>query len=114
MLGHLRADLVRVFSLQQWRTRHAEERHVDGRRPTSAALGDARDAADDRLLHDTRRETIVVIGPRSRAHVFTPAGQHVTSLRLQPGELDRKLGRQRWQPLRAAQIAAFRAALARA
>lgn len=113
MLGQLRADLERVFTPQHRRTRHAEERHVDGERPTSAAFKDARDASADQLLYDTRRETIVVIGPRSRAHVFSASGQHVTSLRLEPGELDRKLGQRRWRLLHGSQIAAFRAALER-
>ncbi|MEZ4472906.1 MAG: hypothetical protein R3F60_19390 [bacterium] len=69
---------------RSWRTRHADDRHQAGGIPTETALGDAREAGDDRLYADTRRETVVVIGPRGRAHVFTPAGRHVTSLRLAP------------------------------
>lgn len=111
MLGQLRGDLVRVFAPQSWRTQHAAERHGDGARPTSKALGDAHEAGPDRLFHDTRRETIVVIGPKNRAHVFTETGRHVTSMRLEPGELGRKTQRKRWQPLSQPKITAFRAAL---
>ena len=110
-LGQLRGDLVRVFAPQSWRTHHAAERHGEGARPTSKALSDAHEAGPDRLFHDTRRETIVVIGPKNRAHVFTEAGRHVTSLRLEPGELGRKTQRKRWQPLSAPKITAFRATL---
>lgn len=111
MLGQMRGDLVRIFGPQQWRTQHAKERHGDGARPTSKALSDAREAGPERLFRDTRRETIVVIGPRNRAHVFTETGRHVTSLRLEPGELGRKTQRKRWLPLSAPGVTAFRAAV---
>lgn len=110
-LGQLRGDLVRIFAPQSWRTQHAAQRHGDGARPTSKALSDAREAGPDRMFRDTRRETIVVIGPKNRAHVFTESGRHVTSLRLEPGELGRKTQRKRWQPLSPPRISAFRALL---
>ncbi|MCB9548892.1 MAG: hypothetical protein H6706_24065 [Myxococcales bacterium] len=111
LLGRLRADLVRLFEPRTWRTRHADDRHQAGVRPTETALGDAREAGDDRLYLDTRRETVIVIGPRGRAHVFTLRGRHVTSLRLAPGELTRRTGRDRWKPLAPDAAQAFRDAL---
>lgn len=111
LLTRLRGDLERVFRPIRRRTRHAHERHLGGERPTSLAHADALNAPEARLLRDTERRTIVVLGPRSRAHVFTPSGRHVTSLQLRPGEVERKLERKRWRPLGAADTAAFRTAL---
>jgi len=111
LLGRTRADLLKNFEPRHWRTRHADDRHQAGVRPTETAMADAREAGDDRLFADTRRETVIVIGPRGRAHVFTQSGRHVTSLRLEPGELTRRTGRQRWSPLPDAAARAFREAL---
>ncbi len=111
MLGRLRGDLVRVLRPRTERTRHAEQRHRGGERPTSTAWDDARAAGADRLLADQRRQTVVVLGPRSRAHVFTREGRHVTSLRLEPGEVGRKTASRRWVPLDDEAVRAFRAAV---
>lgn len=97
ILSQLRGDLERLFRPVHRRTRHAQERHLDGERPTSDAMHDALTAGDEQLLEDVERGTVVVLGPRGRAHVFTQAGRHVTSLRLAPGELERKLERGRWR-----------------
>jgi len=53
-----------------------------------------------------------VLGPRGRAHVFSPDGRHVTSLSLGPAEAERKGGRSRWRPLTGPEAAAFRKAIA--
>ena len=111
LLGRIRSDLQRIFEPRHWRTQHADDRHQDGARPTDMALPDAREAGNDRLYLDTRRETVIVIGPRGRAHVFSPAGRHVTSLRLEPGELARRTSRRWWSPLAPAAAEAFRAAV---
>lgn len=114
LLRRLRSDLNRIFSPDHRRTRHASERHGGAHRPTSAAWDDLAGASDERVLRDTRRGTIVVLGRRQRAHVFSPEGRHVTSLRLEAGELTRKTSRKRWVPLAADEISAFRAAADRA
>lgn len=111
IVSRLRGDVSRIFSPDPRRTRHAETRHRGAARPTSTAWDDARAASDDRLMADTRRGTIIALGPRGRAHVFTREGRHVTSLRLEEGELARKIARQRWAPLDGPALAAFRAAL---
>lgn len=111
MLCQTRGDLERVFRPLKRRTRHAQERHEGGERPTSRALADAHRATDERFLHDVERQTIVVLGPRNRAHVFSPAGRHVTSLQLRPGEVERKTDRKRWRPMRRIDVAEFRRAL---
>jgi len=107
-LGH---ELSRIFNSGDKRTRHAQSRHVKGGRPTSSALRDAREAPDERLLRDTRRDTIVVLGPRGRAHLFSPEGKHVTSLQLDPGELDRKSRKGRWVPMAIEDARAWRGEL---
>ena len=111
LLSRLRGDVERVFSPERHRTQHARERHQGGQRPTSLAVTDASNVSDDGLLYDTVRETIVVIGPRGRAHVFSKQGRQVTSLKLEPGELTRKTGRARWQPLSPSLVKAFRQSL---
>ncbi|TNF24288.1 MAG: hypothetical protein EP329_25180 [Deltaproteobacteria bacterium] len=112
ILSRLRTDVLRVLKVRGHRTQHAEVRHQSGERPTSLALQDARAAVDGRLFDDTYKHTIVVLGPKQRAHVFTAGGRHVTSLVLDPGELERKLERRRWRPLDAAAAEAFRRAVA--
>lgn len=112
LIGRLRGDVSRIFSPDLRRTRHAESRHRGARRPTSTAWDDARAASDDKLLGDTQRGTVIALGPRNRAHVFTDAGRHVTSLRLEEGELAGKVARKRWLPLESARLSDFRAALA--
>lgn len=112
LIGRLRGDLSRIFNPDLRRTRHAESRHRGAGRPTSTAWDDARTAGDDRLLADPHRGTIVALGPKGRAHVFTREGRHVTSLRLDEGELARKVARKRWVPLPPVEGARFREALA--
>jgi hypothetical protein len=113
LLGRLRSDLERVFRSDPRRTVHARERHLGGERPTAHALRDALDVGPDRFLRDSERDTLVVLGPRGRTHVFSARdGRHVTSLVLGPGELDRKFGRARWRPATRPEVDAFRARLA--
>jgi len=111
IVTRLRSDLQRALKPVRHRTSHASTRHRDGDRPTASAIGDARKAPDTALLRDVRRDTIIVVGPRGRAHVFSDQGRHVTSLTLGPGELDKKQNHGRWRPLRSEEVAAFRDAL---
>lgn len=79
------------------RTKHAEDRHQDGDRPTRLAVADLLQVRNESILHDTLRDTLIVLGARSRAHVFTPAGKHVTSIRYTPEAIERKKSAGRWQ-----------------
>lgn len=108
ILADLRDALLRSLSGDQQRTRHAQRRHQSMERPTSEAWRDAARAGDERLFWDGHQETIVVIGPKGRAHVFSPDGKHVTSMRLGVGELDRKRGQRRWLLLEPQRASAFR------
>ncbi len=96
LLGPLRGDLVRVFDADARRTQHAQTRREEGARPTATVWRDARQAGDDRIFKDAHHGTLVVVGPRGRAHVFTAEARHVTSLRLGPGELERRTTKGRW------------------
>ncbi len=111
LLSRLRGDVERVFRPVQRRTRHAQERHQQGDRPTGEAMDDVRSASSEQFFNDSRRNTIVVLGPRNRGHIFTEDGRHVTSIRLQPGELEKKTERKWWTPMRAEGIAQLRAQL---
>ncbi len=111
VLLDLQRDIERVFRGHRWRTRHAEERHRGGNRPTDTAVREARNAPTNRLLNDPDRKTIVVLGRKGRAHVFSADGRHVTSLQLGPSEADRKIARGRWRPLDEPAARSFRAAV---
>ena len=112
LLHQLRGDLERIFKVRQERTRHAREHHEEGNRPIGQALTDARRASDDRFLLDERNKTVVVLGPKSRAHIFSAVGKHVTSMQLDPGELERKVGKQRWRPMALEDVVGFREKIA--
>ena len=113
VLGRLRGDLLRVFKSRDYRTRHAEERHQSGERPTSLAIADALAATDGRFFRDEHKDTVVVAGPRHRVHVFSRDGRHVTSLDVLPAELERRVDRGRWRPLERLAAEVFKEALRR-
>ena len=111
LLHRMKGDLERVFRPLRRRTKHAQERHQGGARPTGQALTDALGAPVERILRDVERDTVVVIGPKARAHVYAEDGRLVTSLQLRPNEVERKTERGRWRPMRASAVEAFRATL---
>jgi hypothetical protein len=110
ILQDLRRVLERSGRQSERRTKHAVERRRENR-PTHAAIQDAWAAADVDLLADETRGTMIVLGPRGRAHAFTPEGRHVTSLILDREALSRRLARKRWRPATRAEIEALRTAL---
>lgn len=112
LLAGLRSDLDRVFRPEMRRNVHAQERHREGERPNAFALRDVNEAAAGRFLVDADRDTVIVIGPRGRTHVFSQDGRHVTSMVLAPGELDRKAGKVRWRIMSRSDVDRFRARLA--
>lgn len=79
------------------RTRHAEQRHGAGDRPTRMALADLARAQAEDLLFDTRNQTLVVLGERGRAHVFSLAGKLVTSVRYNPAAIARRQEKGFWR-----------------
>lgn len=100
-------DLEHRIRADGRRTIHARERAQDRTRPTAKAFEDARGANPDALLEDREKRTIVVLGPRSRVHFFTPGGKHVTSV-IYPGHVVKhRTLRRRWTPLEAHACRAF-------
>jgi hypothetical protein len=113
LLAQLRGDIERVFRANARRTSHAHHRHQAGERPTGSAMGDARAIGQERLYRDTRRGTLVVLGPKGRVHVFADDAKHVTSLVLERTEVERRLADGRWRPVQPPEFLDFQAALAR-
>jgi hypothetical protein len=111
LVARLRGEVQRALQGRGQRTAHAHEPHLAGERPTATAVQDALKAAEERYLRDTHRDTVVIIGPKSRAHVFARDGRHVTSLLLLPGELERRTERGRWVPLERREVEELRARL---
>jgi hypothetical protein len=98
ILGGLRRRLERDNRSRSRRTRHAEERHRSGERPTRKAIEDVRDAADDAFLSDDRSGVLVVLGDRGRTHFFGPGGKLVSSVRYSRDAIARKVKQERWRP----------------
>jgi hypothetical protein len=90
------------------RTRHAEDRHASGQRPTRKALDDAREAGPESMLVDERRRTVVVLGDRGRTHFFTADGQHVSSVRYSKEAIARKIKLETWRQASTAEIESLR------
>ena len=82
------------------RTRHAEERHRDGERPTRNAVVDVRSVAAVDVMVDERNGTLVVPGARGRMHFYTPAGRLVSSVRYSRDAIAKKRKLGLWRPSR--------------
>lgn len=89
------------------RTRHAEERRRQ-ERPTHMALADLASAGADEILYDTRRQTLIVLGERGRAHVFNQDGKLVTSVRYSPASIARRRSQGSWRPASSREAADLR------
>jgi len=112
ILGGLRRRLERDGRSRSRRTRHAEDRHRSGERPTRKAIEDVRDAADDAFMCDARSGAVVVLGDRGRTHFFGPGGKLVSSVRYSRDAIARKVKREQWQPASADQRDTLRQTLA--
>lgn len=113
LLTRLRGDVLRVLKTRHYRTQHAVERHQSGERPTSLAIADALAAGEGRFFRDEHKDTVVVLGPKNRVHVFSTSGRHVTSLELMPNEVARRLELKRWRFLERALSELFKGSLKR-
>jgi hypothetical protein len=80
------------------RTRHAQERHLSGRRPTRKAIDDLRRAGEDACLRDPRNDTLVILGGRGRTHFFAPEGRLVSSVHYPKETVERKIRLGLWKP----------------
>jgi hypothetical protein len=82
------------------RTRHAEQRHRGGERPTRNAVVDARAVTAVEVMVDERNGTLVVPGARGRMHFYTPAGRLVSSVRYSRDAIEKKRKLGLWRPSR--------------
>jgi hypothetical protein len=89
------------------RTRHAEEHHTRGSRPTRKAVDDALAARPDEVLVDERHGTLVVAGDRGRMHFYTPDGKLVSSVRYSRDAIERKRKLGIWREASPAESAAL-------
>jgi len=108
MLSGLARRLEHQRRSRDRKTQHGQKRHRDGSRPTAMAFADLDQAKDEDILFDTRRETLVVIGDRGRAHVFNRSGRLVTSIRYSPVAIERRRQRGLWKPASHDQIGALK------
>lgn len=108
LLESLARRLEKGRRAKERRTRHAEERHGQGDRPTRMALTDLAQAKDEDVLLDTRKRTFVVLGERGRAHVFNRQGKIVTSVRYSSEAIERRRAGGRWKPLPKDEVTALR------
>jgi hypothetical protein len=112
-LGRLARNLDRIFRQQVRRTKHSQDRHLNRERPAAAALRDAIDARPEEIFRDVSESTWVVIGPRSRVHIFNDQGKHITSV-VYPGETVRRRTVQgKWRTAPPSVVQGFRDALTR-
>jgi hypothetical protein len=104
LLAGLSRRLEKDSRARRRRTRHAEQRHDEGDRPTRMALADLERAEEGAVFHDARRDTLVVVGERGRSHVFNPAGKLVTSIRYAPDAIERRRKQGVWRAADGEQI----------
>lgn len=107
VLHRLRSSLERLSRRAERRTFHASMRHEE-ERPVGKALEDARRAGADGFYADADEGTVVVLGPRNRVHVFTPAGRQVTSVLYAPEAIERRVSQRRWRPMSREEVASFK------
>lgn len=90
------------------RTGHAEKRHRQGDRPTRMARSDLARGEAGSFFVDERRSTVVVLGERGRAHVWSSAGKLVTSIRYSAESIEKKLHLEIWRKATAEEVANLR------
>lgn len=98
LVSALARRLEKGWRGEERKTQHARVRHREGDRPTRMALADFARATPENLLFDTRRETLVVVGDRGRAHVFNREGKLVTSIRYNPAVIEKRRHNGMWRP----------------
>ncbi|MEA2560362.1 MAG: hypothetical protein QOH06_1866 [Acidobacteriota bacterium] len=98
LVNALARRLEKGWRGEERRTQHAKVRHREGDRPTRMALADFARATPEDLLFDTRRDTLVVVGDRGRAHVFSREGKLVTSIRYNPAVIEKRRQNGMWRP----------------
>lgn len=83
---------------QERRTRHAQERRAV-QRPVHKAMDDVVHAPAERFFMDLKHHSVVVLGPRSRCHIFAHNGKHITSFTIAQDAVRMRMRKKRWQEL---------------
>jgi hypothetical protein len=103
LLRHIPAIMIDVVKTLEHhnrqknrRTRHALER-ISQNRPIPAAALDVKKALREAFYMDERKDTIIVLGPKQRIHVFSSNARHVTSLKLSPEQIHGRVVKKRWR-----------------
>jgi hypothetical protein len=104
LVSALARRLEKGWRGEERKTQHARVRHREGDRPTRMALADFARATPENLLFDTRRETLVVVGDRGRAHVFNREGKLVTSIRYNPAVIEKRRQNGMWRAAALAEV----------
>ncbi|MBI1850958.1 MAG: hypothetical protein HYR85_11490 [Planctomycetes bacterium] len=111
LLRRLARRIEQIYRQRGRRTHHAQFRNEEGVRPTRKALDDARTARPHHVYMDERGGTFVILGPKGRVHVFSPAGRHVTSLSATGEEIQSRIDRRRWRAATSTEVASFKSAI---
>ena len=99
---------IEQFSRQSGRrTRHANERMQENR-PIPAATDDLRAANESDHYMDLRKSSMIIRGPHQRIHVFSLDGNHITSLKLKPDDVLRRIRLERWRKATPDEVNRFR------
>ncbi len=98
IVTRMEKGLSRIHRQRTRRTKHAEDHGVRGGRPIAKAQEDVRGVDPSKILLDRRTGAFIVLGPRSRVHVFSAEGKHVTSLNLTGDKVERRMVTKRWRP----------------
>jgi len=106
-LRHLSNSIQRKGRQKNRRTSHAEVRSKQ-RRPVHKALEDLRTAGAEDFFRDNHHDSIIVIAKGGRAHVFSEAGRHITSLSITADVIERRQRRKRYIPMPPKAVAGFR------
>ncbi len=109
-LRHLMHIIERKGRQAHRRTKHAQQRSNDNR-PVHKAIDDVNAAPREDFYVDRARQSIIVVGKKGRAHVFSQEGRHITTLNLPADKLERRVQRNRYAPMPAEDIDSFRAAV---
>lgn len=97
VLQGLQKDIEAINRRDGRRTKHAQLRHLQ-KRPIAQAVQDLKKAKVEDFFWDERKNSFVVKGPKNRFHIFSPSGQHVTSLFLEKNSFEQRLRKGRWKP----------------
>jgi hypothetical protein len=108
VLSWLARGIEHIYRQRGRRTKHAQQRAEDVRRPTHKALEEAMRVHPERLQADDENGTFIVLGARGRIHVYADDGKHVTSLSLQPDAIQKRIATGRWRPVTKAEWSRFR------